>query len=167
MIELFDAATVMNRDVIVAKPGDSVAIVAQRLSEHQISAMPVCDSSGKVVGIISEGDLMRPFASAKALRGSWWLEMLGEGMQLAPEFVDYIRLDSRCARDLMTADVVTVTETTPVPRIAELLLEHNIKRVPVVRDGKLVGIVSRADIVRALVRSGDAGSLRPAPGGLS
>jgi CBS domain-containing protein len=95
---------------------------------------------------------MRPFGQANAMRRAWWLELLAEGTQLAPAFLDYIKLDRRRAQDLMVAPVVTVPETATLPEIADLLAQRHIKRVPVLRGDRLVGIVSRADVVGALAR---------------
>ena len=77
------------------------------------------------------------------------------GEQLAPGFLGYVRSGDRQVRDLMTQDVITVEEDTPLPEVARLLEEHRIKRVPVLRQGKVVGIVSRADLVRALMHEED------------
>ena len=148
-----DAASIMTRDVVTAGPEDTVARVAALLTEHEISAVPVCDKDGKLLGMLSEGDLMRPFGQENALRRAWWLGMLAEGTDLAPEFLDYVRLDRRRAKDLMKTDVITATERSSAAEIADLLNKHKIKRVPIVRDGKLVGIVSRADLIRAMSRS--------------
>jgi CBS domain-containing protein len=150
------ARSIMTRDVVTARPEDSVARVARLLSEHGISAVPVCDQDGKLLGMVSEGDLMRPFIERNALRRAWWLGLLAEGTDLAPEFLDYIRLDHRRAQDVMTQAVVAADEDTGVPEIAGMLARHAIKRVPVVRDGRLVGIVSRADIVRVLAQKPEA-----------
>jgi CBS-domain-containing membrane protein len=147
------AADIMTRDVVIARPEDAVAKVAKLLADHEISALPICDEQGRVLGMVSEGDLMRPFGKENALKRAWWLNLLAEGTDLAPAFVDYIRLDNRIARDLMTVPVITANDGTAVPELADLLARHRIKRVPIVRDGKLVGIVSRADVVRALARS--------------
>lgn len=144
------AAEIMTRDVITAKPNDSVKKVAQLLSDHEISAVPVCDEHGRVLGIISEGDLMRPFGAENAMKRTWWLALLAEGIDLGPAFVDYIRVDDRRVRDLMVTSVITAAETASVAAIADMLARHRIKRVPIVRDGKLVGIVSRSDIVRTV-----------------
>jgi len=144
------AADIMTRDVIVAKPGDSVKAVAQLLADHDISAVPVCDESGNPIGMVSEGDLMRPFGQENALRRAWWLTLLAEGTDLAPNFVDYIRADRRQARDLMTKPVISAADTMTVPELADLITAHKIKRLPILREGRLVGIVSRSDIVRAL-----------------
>lgn len=148
-----DAASIMTRDVVTAGPDDTVARVAALLAEHEVSAVPVCDKDGKLLGMLSEGDLMRPFGQENALRRAWWLGLLAEGTDLAPEFLDYVRLDRRRAKDLMKTDIVTATERSSAPEIADLLTKHRIKRVPIVRDGKLVGIVSRADLIRAMARS--------------
>ena len=148
-----DAASIMTRDVVTAGPEDTVARVAALLTEHEISAVPVCDKDGKLLGMLSEGDLMQPFGQENALRRAWWLGMLAEGTDLAPEFLDSVRLDRRRAKDLMKTDVITATERSSAAEIADLLNKHKIKRVPIVRDGKLVGIVSRADLIRAMSRS--------------
>ena len=151
-----DAATIMTTKVITAAPDDTVARVARLLATHHISAVPVCDAEGRVVGMLSEGDLMRPFSTETEKRRAWWLRMLAEGTELAPEFLDYVRQDQRRARDLMVTPVITAEEQTPAREIADLMMQHHIKRVPIVRDGKLVGIVARADLVRAIARSPDA-----------
>jgi CBS domain-containing protein len=147
-----EAASVMTRDVITVGPNATVAEVAALLGKHDISAVPVCDGDGTLLGIVSEGDLMRPFGAANEMRRAWWLGILAEGTDLAPEFLDYVRMDRRSAKDLMTAKVVTATEQTSLAEIADLMSKHRIKRVPVLANGKVVGIVSRADVVRALTR---------------
>jgi len=146
------AKDIMTRAVVTVGPSDTVSTVAKLLADHAISAVPVCDPTGAIVGIVSEGDLMRPFGQANAMRRAWWLELLAEGTQLAPAFLDYIKLDRRRAQDLMVAPVVTVPETATLPEIADLLAQRHIKRVPVLRGDRLVGIVSRADVVGALAR---------------
>ncbi len=154
------ATDVMTRHVVSAQPGDSVAKIAKLLSEHQISALPVCDERGQLLGMVSEGDLMRPFGQENALKRDWWLNLLAEGTDLAPAFLDYIRVDHRCARDLMTSPVITASEDTSLTAVADLLARHRIKRVPILRDGKLVGIVSRADLVHVMA-SAPAGMAEP------
>jgi CBS domain-containing protein len=151
-----DAGNIMTRAVVTAGPDDTVKTIAALFTKHRISAVPVCEKDGTLLGVISEGDLMRPFGESNKLRRAWWLGLLAEGTDLAPEFLDYLRLDSRRARDLMTAPALTATDRTSVNEIADLLQGRGIKRVPIVRDGKVVGIVSRADLVRALSRTPDA-----------
>lgn len=151
-----DAAVIMTTHVITAGPDDTVAQVARKLATGHISAVPVCDAQGAVLGMLSEGDLMRPFGNEAELRRAWWLRMLAEGTELAPEFLAYVRQDQRRAKDLMTTPVITVTEATSAREIADLMMRHHIKRVPVLRDGKVVGIVARADLIRAIARTPDA-----------
>ena len=147
--------SIMTRNVVTARPEDSVSTVASLLAKHEISAVPVCDRDGGVLGMISEGDLMRPFGQENALRRAWWLGMLAEGTDLAPEFLDYVRLDHRRADSLMSSPVITVTEQMSTAEVADLLAAHRIKRAPVMRDGRMVGIVSRADLVRAMAGAAD------------
>jgi CBS domain-containing protein len=148
-----DAASIMTRNVVCVGPDSTVSQVAALLEKHDISAVPVCEKDGTLLGMLSEGDLMRPFGAANEMRRAWWLGTLAEGTELAPEFLDYIKGDTRCARDLMTKPAITATEGTALNEIADLLSQHRIKRVPIVRDGKVVGVVSRADLVRALAHS--------------
>jgi CBS domain-containing protein len=144
------AADIMTREVVTARPDDAVVEVAQLLSERGISAVPVCDELGRLVGIVSEGDLMRPFGAENAMKRSWWLALLADGIDLGPAFVDYVRVESRRVRDLMVTHVITVPETASVAEVADVLARHRIKRVPVVREGEMVGILSRSDVVRAV-----------------
>jgi CBS domain-containing protein len=137
---------------VAARLSDTVGDIAKLLADHAISAVPICDEDGAVVGIVSEGDLMRPFGQANAMRRAWWLDLLAEGSDLAPAFLDYIKVDKRRAQDLMVSPVITVPETASVPEIADLLAQHHIKRMPVMRGTMMVGIVSRADVVGALAR---------------
>ncbi len=148
-----DAASIMTTKVICAAPDDTVARVAGLLASHHISAVPVCDTAGHVLGMLSEGDLMRPFASASEARRAWWLRMLAEGTDLAPEFLSYVRADQRRAKDLMTTSVVSAAEDTPAREIADLMMRNRIKRVPILRDGAVVGIVARADLIRAIAEN--------------
>jgi CBS domain-containing protein len=131
---------------ITVQPDTSVVEVARILLERGISAVPVVDGE-RIVGIVSEGDLMRRAESGTEHRRSWWLALVTSPETLAGE---YARTHGRRAADVMTTKVVTVTDATSLAAIASLLEERCIKRVPVVRRGKLVGIVSRADLLRAL-----------------
>lgn len=145
-----NAADIMTRNVIRVSPDATIGQVAKTMAEHGISALPVCETNGDLVGMISEGDLLQPFGEKYRLRRAWWLNVLAEGDDLVPEFENYLRLDHHRARDLMKRDVITATIDTPVSKVADLLREHGIKRVPILEDGRVVGIVSRADVVRAL-----------------
>lgn len=153
-----NAADIMTRDVRTIGQDASTREIARLLVANKISAVPVVDAAGKVVGMVSEGDLARAGTVKGDERRSWWLQMVAEGESLHPDFLKYILSGGKHARDLMTRDVVTVEETTPAAKIAKLLEERRIKRVPVLKDGKLVGIVSRADLLKVLTHDGDLDS---------
>ena len=144
------AVEVMTTKVITVGENATVAEAAKLLAEHRISAVPVVDKDNRVIGMVSEGDLLHRTETGTEQRRSWWLEMMASTNQLAG---DYIKSHSASVKDVMTRDVISVTDTTPLADIAILLETNRIKRVPVVRDGKLVGIVSRANLVRALAMS--------------
>ncbi len=144
-----DAASIMTTPVVSVREDDAISAVARVLADHAISAVPVCDRQGKIVGMISEGDLMKSFGRDRERKRAWWLDLLAEGTDLAPEFVDYVRQDWRRASDVMTSPVVMAAVDTPLADVADMLMKHQIKRVPIVADGKLLGIVSRGDLVRA------------------
>ena len=127
---------------------------------HHISALPVVDEEGLLVGLISEGDLMRRVRDGATPRRSWWLELI-EGTAQAAE--DFIKVRSHRAADVMTHNVVSVTEDTPVVEIARLLEKKRIKRVPVLRAGRVVGIVSREDLLHTLSALDQAALPQPTP----
>ncbi len=144
------AHEIMTTDVVSVSPGTPTPEIAQRLLEHKISAVPVIDSSGMVIGMVSEGDLIGRSDADRKERRDWWLALFAEGGALHPDFLETLRRPERTARDVMSAPVVRVTEKTEDTEIARVLEMHRIKRVPVVRDGHLIGIVSRADLLRSL-----------------
>lgn len=145
------ATDVMTTQVITVGPETSVQELATVLSERAISGVPVIDAEGRLVGIVTEGDLLHREETGTEYRTehrrSRWFEALASDRELAR---DYVKSHGRKVKDIMTHDVITVSDTTELADIANLLETRRIKRVPVVRDGKLVGIVSRANLVRAL-----------------
>jgi len=142
------AKDVMSTNVTTIAPDATVREAARKLLERGVSALPVVKPDGALVGIVSEGDLMRRAELGTEPRPrSWWLHFVADDALLAEEFV---RGHAVRIADVMTHPVITVTEDQPLGGIAELLEEKHIKRVPVLRDAKLVGIVSRADLIRAL-----------------
>jgi CBS domain-containing protein len=142
-----NAADVMVTNVITVTPDASVQDVAQLLLTNRISGLPVVDPQGKLVGIVSEGDLMRRAEAGTGRRRPWWLAILTGRDVLAAE---YVREHSRKVADVMTRHVVTAAAETPLQDIATLLEKNGIKRVPIVQGGKVVGIVSRANLLQAL-----------------
>jgi CBS-domain-containing membrane protein len=111
----------------------------------------VVDADGRVVGVISEADIMRRAEIGTEKRRPWWLEAVTPGAELAEE---YARSHGKKVKDLMSTHVVSATEDTSLDEIASLLEKHRIKRVPILKDGRLVGIVSRSDLVQALAAAG-------------
>lgn len=144
------AMDVMVRDVITVRPDTSVAQAARVLVENDISALPVIDDDGRMVGIISEADLMRREEIGTEKRRPWWLEAMTPATTLANEFE---KSHGKCVADLMSRRVVSASEDTPLAEVAALLERHQIKRVPIIRDDKVIGVVSRANIVQALASS--------------
>lgn len=142
------AKDVMTTNVISVGPDTDVRTVARRLIERRISAVPVVDHEDRILGIVSEGDLMRRPESDTERHPSWWLALLAMPEEKAR---DYLKSHGLTAKDLMSRDVVTVAEDTPLVEVATLLERHRIKRVPAVREGKIVGIVSRANLLHGLV----------------
>jgi CBS domain-containing protein len=143
------AIDVMTTAVAVARPDMTVRDVAKMLADYHISGMPVIDGEGKLVGMITEGDLLhRAEIGTESKRRAWWLDLIASTQALASE---YVKEHARLVRDVMTVDdIVTAGEETPLADIAELMERHRIKRVPVLRNGKLTGLVSRANLIRAL-----------------
>ncbi|TPN61179.1 CBS domain-containing protein [Mesorhizobium sp. B1-1-1] len=142
------AKDVMTSPVIAVGPDSTVDEVAGILLSHGISAVPVIDR-GALLGIVSEGDLIRRAEIGTAPQGcSWWLHLFTNN---AVQAEGYVKSHSDHVIDVMTQQVATVVESTPVAEIATLLEHNRIKRAPVLRDGQVVGIVSRANLVRALV----------------
>ena len=144
------AADIMSRNLVVVHPLDNVSQVAKVLGDHGVSAAPVVDAEGKMLGMVSEEDLMHRLGTTHESRRAWWLGMLAEGEDLAPDFLEYLKMEKRTAKDVMTREVISVTEDIPVADIVDLLIKHHIKRVAVLREDKVVGIVSRADIIRTI-----------------
>ena len=147
------ATDVMSTPVIAAGPQITVQHVARMMINHRVSGIPIIEEDGRLIGIITEGDLLRRAETGTERQRSRWSERFLPNSRLA---ADYVESHARRVTDIMTRDVVTVDECATLGEIADLMEQHRIKRVPVVHDGKLVGIVSRADLLRVLT-SGAAG----------
>jgi CBS domain-containing protein len=137
----------MVRDVVTVRPDESVAEAVRLLAEHDVSALPVVDNDDNVVGVISEADLLHWDEIGTGKHRSWWLEAMTPASTLAGEFA---KSHGRRVREVMSTDVVSAAEDTPLGEIATLLERYRIKRVPILRGGKLVGIVSRSNLIQAL-----------------
>jgi len=151
---IFTAGDLMTRDVAVVHPETSLLEAVKLMAQRRISGMPVVDDAGKIVGMMSEGDLVR-WHEGYTERQAHWLDMLADGFELAPAFLEGIQEQQRKVKSVMSAGAITVSEETPAREVASLMYAKNIKRVPVVRDGKLVGIVARSDLIRALAQKLD------------
>jgi CBS domain-containing protein len=144
------AKDIMTAPVVTARADTSVQDAARLMVKRRISAVPVVDESDRILGIVSEGDLVRRAEIGTGTpERSWWLRLIGEPAEDAARFV---RTHATRIGDIMTRPVVTIAEDAPVQEIADLLERRNVKRLPVTRDGRVVGIVSRANLVALLAR---------------
>jgi CBS domain-containing protein len=145
------AADMMTSNLVTIRPDASVRDAAWTMLTYRISAVPVVDHEGRLVGIVSEGDLLHRVEGGTERQRSWWREL-----NVAPEVlaVEFVKANARKVSDVMTSNLVTVGPDTEAIDIANLIEARGIKRVPVVAHGKLVGIVSRADFLCALTGAG-------------
>jgi CBS domain-containing protein len=157
-MSLLTAKDLMTPDVVTVPPETPVTAMARLLSQRGLSAVPVQAPDGRVIGIVTEADLIRRLAGEEDAPRGWFASLFSDPAALADR---YARTHGSTAADIMTEQVVTVTEDTSAAHIARLLEEKHIRRVVVVSDGRLRGVVSRSDLLRALV------SPPPAEGDLS
>jgi len=142
------AAEVMTREPMSVTPQTPIVEAARLMLQHRISGLPVTDSDGAVVGVVTEGDLLRRAETGTERQRSSWLAFLAGPGRLAGDYVD---AHARKVGEVMTSDVAVVAPSHDLAVVVGLMEKRRIKRLPVVEKGKLVGIVSRADLVRALV----------------
>jgi CBS domain-containing protein len=159
------ASDVMTTEVIATTADTPVREVARTLLEHGISAMPVLDADGTPIGMVSEGDLVSRDELARVQRRDWWLKLVADAAAPDAGLLARLRAPDRTAGEVMSAPVLTVGEDTELTEVARLLARQHIKRVPVVKDGHVVGIVSRADLLHALIdaRPGEGARRASAP----
>ncbi|MFN4088151.1 MAG: CBS domain-containing protein [Alphaproteobacteria bacterium] len=141
------AKHIMTKDVATIAPDGTVREAARLMTERRVSALAVTGADGRLLGIVSEGDLMFRAETGAERPRSWWLSIFSSSDGMAEDFV---KSHARRIGDVMTRDVVTVDEETPIGEVARTLEARHIKRVPVLSGGRLAGIISRADIVRTL-----------------
>jgi CBS domain-containing protein len=150
------AQDVMTQYVMSVGPDDLVSKAVRTMLQNDISGLPVIDENGSLVGMITEGDLLRRAETDTTRRRPRWLEFLIGRGTLAEE---YTRAHGRKVGEVMTEDPISVPEETPLEQVVTLMEKHRFKRVPVVRGTKVVGIVSRANLLHALARL--AGETKP------
>jgi CBS domain-containing protein len=148
-----NARDVMSKPVVSVHPDTPLREIARLLLDKAISAVPVVDEKGTPIGMVSESDLIRPDRAAREAWRQSWLEIFAEGEPLAPELLTWLHSQSHSARAVMSAPVITVSEDTELGEISRVLVAHRIQRVPVVRDGRVTGIVAREDLLRTLASS--------------
>ena len=143
------ARNLMSTNLVIVPPETPVAAVAELLAARGISAVPVVDAEGKPLGIVTEGDLIRRLADRPPGPLDWFATLFRDRKPLVQRFA---KAHGTTARDVMSVELVTVEEDAPVERIAELMETKGIRRVLVLRGGHLAGLVSRADLLRAVLR---------------
>lgn len=139
---------IMTRDVIIVAPQTSIHEAARLMVDHGVSGLPVVDEQGKLVGVLSEGDLI--LRQRARQRVPWWRAFFHDGERLARE---YQKAAGTTAEEVMTKAVISVSPDLPIEAAALILDQRRIRRVPVVADGRVVGIVSRGDLVKVLANA--------------
>jgi len=142
-----NALETMTREVITVSPDTTVGEIATLLVQHGISAVPVISADNRVIGIISQTDLGHRGEMGTEKKRKWWLDLFADADARARE---YVKSHGLKASDVMTRFVVSVAKSASLAEVAELLDTHRIRQVPVMEDGKLLGMISRADLVRRL-----------------
>jgi CBS domain-containing protein len=149
---------VMSTDVVTVSPDTPVQDIADLMIQQRISSVPVVDRAGRLVGIVSDGDLISRVEIGTEPRRSWWRSLLNGARVAAYE---YVRTHGRKASDVMTRDPVTTTEFTPLQKAVGLLEKRRFKQLPVMRGERLVGMISRTDLIRNLASHSSASPMGP------
>ena len=142
------AEDVMTRAVITIDPDATVLQAARLMLQHRISGLPVVDGGGRVVGILTEGDLLRRSELGTDRHRARWVEFIIGPGRLA---LDYVDAHARTVGEVMTKNVASVTAGDGLPEVVQLMEKRHVKRVPVIDNGRLVGIVSRANLLQGLL----------------
>jgi len=141
------AHQIMTRPVISVTPETTIVDAANTMLQKHVSGLPVVDAAGKLVGIISEGDFIRRSEiGTQRKRGRFLKFILGPGQ----EAIDFVREHGRKIAEIMTPEPITIGEDTPLEEIVQLMEKNNVKRLPVTRGNKIVGIVSRSNLLQAV-----------------
>jgi CBS domain-containing protein len=147
------AIDIMTSPAVFVTPDTNMAEIASLLASRHYSSVPVCYPDHTLAGMVSEGEILKPFRESVRARRDWALGVIAEGEAMTEDFLDYIRRDTRTAADVMVRGVVTVQVDTTLPELGDLMIKHGVKRLPVLRDGKIIGIVSRTDLDSAVAGS--------------
>ncbi len=139
---------IMTKDVITVSPKTPIHEAAELMIDHGVSGLPVVDDAGSVVGIVSEGDLI--LREKPRGRAPWWRLFFGDAERLARE---YQKAHGMTVGEVMTRSLIAVSPDLPIESAALILDQHRIRRVPVVADGQLLGILSRGDLIKALAKA--------------
>lgn len=139
------AHQIMTRSVITIAPDATILEAARTMLQHHVSGLPVVDATGKLLGIVSEGDFIRRSEIGTPRKRGRWLKVL-----LGDSAVDYVREHGRRVSDVMTSDPVTITEDATLEEIVDAMETNGVKRLPVMKEGRLVGLVSRANLMQAV-----------------
>jgi CBS domain-containing protein len=150
-----EAQDVMTRDVVAVGPDTTVGEIAAILVRHRISAVPVVSGDGRLIGIVTQTDLAHRSETGTEKRRKWWLEAFADPDAKARE---YVKSHGLKAHDIMSRHVVSVQQGDNLADVADALDAHRIRQVPVVSKGRIVGMISRADIVRKLAETRAAGT---------
>jgi CBS domain-containing protein len=143
------ALDIMTSSVVTATPDMTIHDAAVLFVDNHISGMPVIDADGKVVGIVSQGDLLHRVENGTGhAKRPWWLDLLSSSPR--EQAARYVKEHGHFVGDVMCDQVISISEDMPLQEIADLMERRHLKRVPVLKDGKLVGIVSRSNLIRAL-----------------
>jgi CBS domain-containing protein len=160
------AADVMTSPAAYVEVETPLREIARLLMLEGISAVPVLDQAGNLAGIVSEGDLIRRNTKGQEATRSWWLDLFDAHTLHSAAFLAYLERHGLRAKDVMTREVISVEEDTGIVEVARLFEAHRIKRVPVLRGRRLMGVVSRTNLLQALMRAApvqrQAGGGRPA-----
>ena len=151
------ASDIMTKEIVSITPDTSVKEIAGLMTSQRVSGMPVVDGNGKLVGIVSESDLLHRAETGTERKRKWWLGVFQDSDRLAREFVKSHGLK---ASDIMTSRVTTIDSNADLGEVADQLDRHKLKRLPVVEGGRIVGMITRADLVRALAQA----TVQPAAG---
>lgn len=141
------AQDIMTRDVVTVSADKKVHEIAKLMIEKHVSGIPVVDDKGQIIGMVSQSDLLHRAEVGTERKRKWWFRVFADSNEIARDFV---KAHGHAAHDVMARYVVSVREDTELRDVADILDKHKIKRVPVVSEGRLVGIITRGDLVRAL-----------------